>query len=360
TVSLGTLQGLVSAGRLGVIGDPELRTALASWGIALAELAEEELDSRAYVYSDLHQVLRTRTDTYGLWSAASRLFNGTLSPEEMAGTRRVPVDSEVVGVFDLRGNLLRHGIDEFAPLIAEVDGILMLIDQALSDPAGGARQFQRSVALEDSAETSANVSLGDLNADGHLDVVLVKGRHWPLLDLVRLGDGTGSLRPAYPVGSVPDRSYSGVLVDMDGDGDLDIVVSNDNPDPKVVHLNDGSGRYQVGSTFGRPEWSTRHVSVADLNGDGLPDVVLANRHPEGSALSYICFGVGGGRFADECVGFARGSATTVTPADFNRDGALDLAVPYRDGGQSYIYLNDGAGGFADRLPFGPPDAAIRS
>jgi hypothetical protein len=151
-----------------------------------------------------------------------------------------------------------------------------------------------------------------------------------------------------------------VLVDMDRDGDLDIVVSNDAPDANLVHLNDGTGHFTVGSSFGRAEWSTRHVSVADLNGDLLPDVVLANRSGGQAGLSYICFGVEGGRFDDECVGFALGSATTITPADFNDDGAPDLAVPHRDGGQSFIYLNNGEGGFEDRRPFGPPDATVRS
>jgi hypothetical protein len=239
-------------------------------------------------------------------------------------------------------------------------GPLLLACSADRSWESGARGFHRSLVLEDSAATSANVSVGDVNLDGHLDIVLVKGRHWPLEDMVLLGDGSGSFQPAYSVGSQPDRSYSGELVDMDGDGDLDIVVSNDAPDANLIHLNDGTGRFAVGSRFGRAEWSTRHVSVADLNGDLFPDVVLANRSGSESGLSYICFGVEGGRFDDECVGFARGSATTITPADFNEDGALDLAVPHRDGGQSFIYLNDGEGGFEDRRPFGPPDAAIRS
>lgn len=224
----------------------------------------------------------------------------------------------------------------------------------------GSRSFDRSLALEDSAATSANVSIGDVNADGHQDILLVKGRHWPLQNLVLLGNGNGSFQAAYPVGEQPDRSYSGVLVDMDGDGDLDVVVSNDQPDAKLVYLNDGNGRFTLGSMYGRPEWATRHVSVADLNGDSLPDVVLANRSGGDTGLSYICFGIDGGGFASECVGFARGSATTITAADFNSDGALDLAVPHRDGGQSFIYLNDGHGGFEERRPFGPADAAIRS
>lgn len=224
----------------------------------------------------------------------------------------------------------------------------------------GSRHFDRQLALEDSGATSANVSVGDVNADGHEDIVLVRGRHWPLDDLVLLGDGTGAFQPPYPLGGPADRSYSGVLVDMDHDGDLDVVVSNDEPDAKVVHLNDGGGRFTVGSAFGRGEWSTRHVAVADLNGDSLPDVVLANRYGSASGPSYICFGAGSGRFGEPCVGFAEGSATTITPADLDEDGDLDLAVPHRDGGQSYVYLNDGNGGFEQRRPFGPPGATIRS
>jgi hypothetical protein len=222
------------------------------------------------------------------------------------------------------------------------------------------RSFDRSVALEDSAATSASVSIGDVNADGHQDIVLVKGRHWPLENLVLLGNGNGTFQSAYPLGGPPDRSYSGVLVDVDGDGDLDVVVSNDTPDAKIVFLNDGGGRFVGGATFGRAGWPTRHISVVDLNGDGFLDVVLANRYGNQPGPSYICFGVRGGTFADECVAFAQGSATTIKPADVNGDGAPDLVVPHRDAGQSFIYLNDGTGRFVDRRPFGPPDASIRS
>ena len=225
---------------------------------------------------------------------------------------------------------------------------------------GGSMRFDTAVFLEDSAATSANVSAGDLDGDGHMDLVLVKGRHWPLVDIVLLGDGQGGFEAPYSVGPHPDRSYSGVLVDLDRDGDLDVVVSNDQPDPKIVHLNDGTGRFTLGSSFGQPEWSTRHVSVADFDRDSVPDVVLANRYGDEAGPSFICFGDGAGGFDAPCVGFAQGSATTITPADINGDEAPDLVAPHRDGGQSYVYLNDGSGGFNELRPFGPPNAAIRS
>ena len=220
--------------------------------------------------------------------------------------------------------------------------------------------FDRVLQLESTSETSANVSIGDLDGDGRLDIVLVKGRHWPLVDRVLLGDGAGHFRPGYDLGSAKDRSYSGRLADMDRDGDLDVVISNDAPDPKLVYLNDGKGRFRVGSTFGRAEWPTRNATVADINGDGLQDIVVANRG-DSTGANYICINNGNGRFDADCVAFSHEPATTITAADFNKDGLIDLAVPHRDGGQSRVYVAGPKGTFsaARTIAFGPPNATIR-
>ncbi|HVS15844.1 MAG TPA: FG-GAP-like repeat-containing protein [Thermoanaerobaculia bacterium] len=110
-------------------------------------------------------------------------------------------------------------------------------------------RFDRVVLLEETAETSANVAIGDIDGDGFLDVVLAKGRHWPLVDRVLFGDGKGGFPRARDLGR-SDRTYSGRLADLDGDGDLDIVLSNDHHDPKLVYRNDGKGR---GRALGRAE-----------------------------------------------------------------------------------------------------------
>ncbi len=223
------------------------------------------------------------------------------------------------------------------------------------------RTFERALQLETTSETSANVSIGDLNGDGKPDLVLAKGRHWPLVDRVLLGDGHGNFANAFDLGAASDRSYSGLLVDLDGDGDLDVVISNDRPDPKRTYLNDGTGHFSEGSTFGQPTWSTRNASVADMNGDGLPDIVVANRSGEKTGASYICLNRGGGKFDADCIAFSQESSTTITPADINGDGQMDLVVPNRDGGQSFVYLKDGPanGVHFRKAPFGPNDATIR-
>lgn len=238
--------------------------------------------------------------------------------------------------------------------LTELSVLAVLLQGVPSRPA-----FTRIIQLEATADTSANVSTGDVNADGHPDLLLVKGRHWPGMSRVLLGDGRGHFLTAWDLGDTRYRSYSGRLVDIDRDGDLDVVLSNDAPDPKVIFTNDGTGHFTRAGTYGEPGWEMRNAVIADLNGDSLPDIVPAIRSDR--PTQYVCLGVGGGRFDTACHPFSQASATTITPADLNHDGHLDLVVPHRDGGQSSGYLNDGKGGFAAgrTVPFGPKDATIR-
>ena len=244
-----------------------------------------------------------------------------------------------------------------------------LVAMSLSLAVGAAQAqpalptFDRVLLLETTSETSANASIGDVNGDGKPDIMLAKGRHWPLVDRVLIGDGKGGFAPARDLGTASDRSYAARLVDLDRDGDLDVVLSNDRPDPSLVYLNDGTGHFTVGSTFGKAEWPTRNASVADVNGDGLPDIIVANRYGKNPGGNYLCLNRGAGRFDDQCQRFSQESATTITPADVNRDGLVDLIVPHRDGGQSMVYLQQARTGAAPTftaVPFGPADAAIRA
>ena len=74
-----------------------------------------------------------------------------------------------------------------AHLVVVVVTVLALAAQQ----AAPTRTFNTVINLETTSEDSANVSMGDLDGDGDLDLVLAKGRHTPILDRVLLNDGKG-------------------------------------------------------------------------------------------------------------------------------------------------------------------------
>ncbi|MFN8742538.1 MAG: FG-GAP-like repeat-containing protein [Pirellula sp.] len=214
----------------------------------------------------------------------------------------------------------------------------------------------KKVNLESTSETSANASVGDLNGDGHLDIVLAKGRHWPLHNRILLNDGQGNFE-SRNLGSQPDRSYAAALGDIDNDGDLDIVVSNDKPDEKVAYMNDGKGNFTLDGSWGDASWNTRNIALADMNGDGFRDLIVANR----KSASYIILNNGKGKFLnDKWIVVPSESATTIVAADFDRDGFIDLAVPHRDGGASRILFNDDKLSFQRTTTFGLAASSTRA
>ena len=192
--------------------------------------------------------------------------------------------------------------------------------------------------------------MGDLDGDGDLDLVLAKGRHDPLVDRVLLNDGSGGF-VASNLGPAADRTYTAALTDADGDGDLDVLTSNDTPDRKLVFLNNGKGQFTDAGTWGVAKWSTRNAAIADLNGDGRPDVIAANR----PGPSYVCLNLGGGRFATDCIAIPAKSATTIVPADFDRDGFVDLAVPAQGWRTESDLLQRRQGRLRADATFGPAD-----
>lgn len=129
-LTLGTLDGLVGSARLSVIQNAELRASLASWGGTLDELTEEERDSRQFVNTELDRVFRDHMNVNPFRWVFS---DGTFQAREMASTSRVPAEAEILGVVASRYALLDHCIDEFPPVLDEVDRLLELIARSRSE-----------------------------------------------------------------------------------------------------------------------------------------------------------------------------------------------------------------------------------
>ncbi len=129
--SQGVLTGAITTGRLGLIQDRELQTALASWDGVLAEMTEDEVGSRTLVRTDVDPVFRSRMDVTPFRNNIHFVYRGVRPPAELEATSEIPVDIEMLGVLTARLQQQQFTISEFARPQAEVQRILDLIDRSL-------------------------------------------------------------------------------------------------------------------------------------------------------------------------------------------------------------------------------------
>ena len=146
-------------------------------------------------------------------------------------------------------------------------------------------------AFEEPLRGPSALSVGDVDADGDLDVWLAQyepayvGGQMPSpfydandgfpSHLLR-NDGAGTFTPATEAAGLAEkrfrRTYASSFVDLDEDGDLDLVVVADYAGIDLYH-NDGSGRFSDANHTIRGD---RHlfgmsVSFSDYDGDGRLD-----------------------------------------------------------------------------------------
>jgi len=184
------------------------------------------------------------------------------------------------------------------------------------------------------------MAVGDLNADGKLDLVVENYDDNTVS--IFLGDGAGDFVPAagspIPVGTGP---FDVKLADFDHDGKLDLVVANSTANTITTLLGNGDGTFVFGSSS--PATLTPDaIAVADLNRDGNLDLAVSNFDAN---VVTILLGNGDGSFAP-AISIPARAGLGIVAADFNHDGNLDLAATNRSDGTVSILLGNGDGSFS--------------
>ena len=235
-----------------------------------------------------------RGDGAGGFAQAQVVF-----PQALAG-RLVAADLNGDGAVDLAG-IVPDSPD---------DGVLVLLQ------SGGENFFQSDSVFPD--EILSSLAVGDFNADGIPDLVGV-GR----FVMVALGDGSGRFleTPGVFLGCNPADVAVG---DFNLDGLLDVAIAC--VDGTLTILSgDGRGGFQ-----GRSRWSFYGRPVAlqsgDFNGDGVVDLALVSRLAPPYSEAILLRGLGDGSYAPEFEAFSSNEPRGAMAADFNSDGALDLAI----------------------------------
>jgi hypothetical protein len=217
-------------------------------------------------------------------------------------------------------------------------------------PNLGGRRFGPPVRIPGGAFCNG-VAAADFNRDGRIDLATDNYTAGTMSVMINLGGGSFAAPVSYgtlPSGSQPSKITT---ADFNRDGWSDLAMSAYSPSRIFVYLNDRAGRflpanaYSVGSTS-----SCDQVITADFNQDGNPDLAAANTSVNGSVQ--VLFGRGDGSFVVRPGASAGDTPTLIQAGDLNGDGAPDVAVPNFRKNYFGAMQNDGAGTLGSAVSHG--------
>ncbi|NNF41605.1 MAG: VCBS repeat-containing protein [Phycisphaerales bacterium] len=192
-----------------------------------------------------------------------------------------------------------------------------------------------------------DVALADLDEDGNLDLIVA---HYETSDIqIRRGNGDGSFADA-------ETLYLGnrrlAVADLDGDGHLDLLATQ-----HLGHLEEfftrrlgnGDGTFGALKSFAAPD-VVFAIACADVNEDGAADVLLGagDEDDDGAITPLVAVyrGTGDGFFDPMDVFGAPGEAWfgDLAVADFDGDGAIDVAGTLLNDAATFVFPGTGDGG----------------
>lgn len=195
-------------------------------------------------------------------------------------------------------------------------------------------------------EDALAVVVGDFDRDGMTDVATAELSSNSIS--VLLGNGDGTFRPALPLAVSLPRAL--IVGDFNGDGGPDLAVGGSQG--VSIFLGNGDGTFQLAGDFavgGRPALG---LAAGDFNRDGALDLAVVI----GAEPVFVLLGRGDGTFQDAQRFATDGFNTVVAVADLNGDGAPDIVTLNYSGSTSIssttsVLLGNGDGTFQSARVF---------
>ncbi len=200
-----------------------------------------------------------------------------------------------------------------------------------------------------------SVDVGDLNADGHPDIVVGASSSATFSNpsiQVLMNNGRADFEDvtALNAPNTTDSTFDVTLADVTGNGALDLVAGGD--DALMLWTNNGAGMFTDMSSLlpGIPQSSIASIEACDFDGDTRVDLFLGmfGANPQNRFLRQTAAGT----FVDETatrLPVSLSSAVDTVIADFNGDGADDAFIGNNFFALNELWFNDGGGNFTASL-----------
>ena len=206
------------------------------------------------------------------------------------------------------------------------------VDLLLGNGSGGLMLHSSTPAPE-----VGHFELGDFDPDGRVDIAVAQ----PSLNTITVfradGQGGWSSELRSGTGMTPLKVVSG---DLDMDGHRDLVTANGEGSISVL-LGRGNGRFSTALSL-PTQASPRQTIPVDLNADSRIDLVTVGSNPSSIV---VILQRSDGTFAPEMSSEARGDPGDAALADWNGDSILDLAYVKKGEPFVAVHWGDGAGRF---------------
>ncbi len=190
----------------------------------------------------------------------------------------------------------------------------------------GKGNFQQHLIQENDPQELQRHAVGDVNGDGHLDVVIVKNKEGEVLWFENSGHPREArLWTRHRIGKLTG-AYDVALADLNGDGRLDAAAASWSRGNQFAWFeNTGSPETGEWTRHGIEEnlADTRTIRVADFNKDGNPDLLGTAR---GANLVVWYVNDGKGNFTKQVIDDKLPAPMHGQPVDMNGDGNVDVVM----------------------------------
>lgn len=238
-------------------------------------------------------------------------------------------------------------------------------DIAIANPQGpsrisillnnGSGGFVNGVSNTEAFYLPRALVTGDFNGDDIIDIATIRDVKITILsgnsDANGKGDGTFQISSEITLTSSSGYPLCNQIAaaDLNNDALLDLVlpcfIDNGSNDSKEIRTfrNTGFGFVTAGSIDllmgGFSSWHNIPVTIADFNGDGAPDIAVSYSQYNTPGNVSVALNNGAGLFSTAFSFPADIHPAGIVAADFDKDGDMDLAVIHENSGKLSIYTN---------------------